>query len=112
MRTHRYYYTNLNDDESYLLSVHNEKPANVLVSSTGRVKLADFGIVSQRTSSDEDLSPQMNATVIGTTKYMSPERLLGKPYTMSSDVWSLGLVLLECLRGDGPFEDISSVVSH
>eukprot|EP00956_Cyclotella_meneghiniana_P007611 scaffold10237_cov71-Cyclotella_meneghiniana.AAC.17 len=85
------------------------KPANVLVSSTGRVKLADFGIVSQRTSSDEDLSPQMNATVIGTTKYMSPERLLGKPYTMSSDVWSLGLVLLECLRGDGPFEDISSV---
>ena len=96
-----------------LISGHNKKPANVLVSSTGRVKLADFGIVSQRTAqSDEDLSPQMNATVIGTTKYMSPERLLGKPYTMSSDIWSLGLVLLECIRGDGPFEDISSVVSH
>ena len=43
--------------------------------------------------------------------YMSPERLRGKSYTMSSDVWSLGLVLLECLRGESPFEDISSVVS-
>jgi serine/threonine protein kinase len=54
----------------------------------------------------------MNATMIGTTRYMSPERLRGKPYTMSSDVWSLGLVLLECLLGDCPFESISSVVSY
>ena len=53
----------------------------------------------------------MNVTVIGTTRYMSPERLRGKPYTTPSDVWSLGLVLLECVRGDSPFEDASSIVS-
>eukprot|EP00804_Cyclotella_cryptica_P019838 CCRYP_017037-RA/>CCRYP_017037-RA protein AED:0.02 eAED:0.02 QI:177/1/1/1/1/1/4/794/471 len=88
------------------------KPANVLVSSSGRVKLADFGIVSQRQAqpSDSEVSQLMNATVIGTTLYMSPERLRGKAYTASSDVWSLGLVLLETLRGNSPFEDISSVV--
>lgn len=87
------------------------QPANVLISSSGRVKLADFGIVSQREVQDDETSLQMNATVIGTTRYMSPERLQGKPYTMSSDVWSLGLVLLECLLGASPFEGISSVVS-
>mmetsp|Transcript_17354 Transcript_17354/g.31372 ORF Transcript_17354/g.31372 Transcript_17354/m.31372 type:complete len:121 (+) Transcript_17354:426-788(+) len=56
------------------------------------------------------MSP-MNHTVVGTTRYMSPERLRGKPYAKSSDVWSLGLVLLEIARGDSPFEDITSVVS-
>lgn len=76
------------------------------------MKLADFGIVSQKeVSLEKETSDQMSATVIGTTRYMSPERLRGKSYTMSSDVWSLGLVLLECLRGESPFEDISSVVS-
>jgi len=85
------------------------KPANVLVSSSGRVKLADFGIVSQRNKDVND-GTIMNHTVVGTTRYMSPERLRGKPYTKSSDVWSVGLVLLEIARGDSPFEDVSSVV--
>ena len=53
----------------------------------------------------------MNHTVVGTTRYMSPERLRGKVYTRSSDVWSVGLVLLEVPRGDSPVEDVSSVVS-
>mmetsp|Transcript_29219 Transcript_29219/g.61497 ORF Transcript_29219/g.61497 Transcript_29219/m.61497 type:complete len:437 (-) Transcript_29219:291-1601(-) len=89
------------------------KPANVLVSSSGRVKLADFGIVSQKSqqSESDDDENNMNVTVIGTTRYMSPERIRGKPYAMSSDVWSLGLVLLECVLGKSPFEDVSSVVS-
>ncbi|KAL7470618.1 hypothetical protein ACHAXS_010836, partial [Conticribra weissflogii] len=52
----------------------------------------------------------MNMTVIGTTRYMSPERLRGKPYATPSDVWSLGLVLLECVLGKSPFEDVSSVI--
>ena len=96
------------------------KPANVLVNSIGRVKLADFGIVSQRQQlgggGDEEGNEEdgnnavMNTTVIGTTRYMSPERVRGKPYAMTSDVWSLGLVLLECARGDSPFENVSSVV--
>jgi len=89
------------------------KPANVLVSSTGQVKLADFGIVSQHDTDNE--ITLMNHTVVGTTRYMSPERLRGQPYGKSSEVWSVGLVLLELVRGgDGennsPLEDVSSVI--
>jgi len=89
------------------------KPANVLVSSLGHVKLADFGIISQMQPNDDDANDNtmiMNHTVVGTTRYMSPERLRGKPYTKPSDVWSVGLVLLEIVRGDSPFEDVSSVI--
>mmetsp|Transcript_23093 Transcript_23093/g.38042 ORF Transcript_23093/g.38042 Transcript_23093/m.38042 type:complete len:492 (-) Transcript_23093:26-1501(-) len=84
------------------------KPANVLLSSEGRVKLADFGIVSTY-DGDEHI---MNVTMIGTTRYMSPERLRGQAYNQQADVWSLGLILLECTRGGGnsPFEHISSIV--
>lgn len=97
---------------SYLQKKSHTQPANVLVSSSGKVKLADFGIVSQQQRTDiNDEGTIMNHTVVGTTRYMSPERLRGKVYTRSSDVWSLGLVLLEIVRGDSPFEDVTSVVS-
>ena len=95
-----------------LFVLANEQPANVLVSSSGKVKLADFGIVSQQQRTDiNDDGTIMNHTVVGTTRYMSPERLRGKVYTRSSDVWRLRLVLFEVVRGDSPFEDVTSVVS-
>ena len=108
------------------------KPGNVLLSSEGRVKLADFGIVSNNNSpyfngdtttgennddgngggESDDNDAIMNVTMIGTTRYMSPERLHGLPYNKQADIWSLGLILLECTRGGGnsPFEHISSMV--
>ncbi|KAL7432971.1 hypothetical protein ACHAXH_001942 [Discostella pseudostelligera] len=87
------------------------KPANVLISSSGRVKLADFGIVSRQPPYDNEDGTVLHHTVIGTVRYMSPERLHGRPYTRSSDVWSVGLLLLEIVRGGcSPFEDVSSVV--
>lgn len=52
----------------------------------------------------------MNTTVLGTAKYMAPERLRAKPYGRSSDMWSYGLILLECLTGQPPFQDITSIV--
>ena len=42
---------------------------------------------------------------------MAPERLRAKPYGRSSDVWSAGLVLLECLTGECPWKDSNSIVS-
>ena len=96
-----------------MLATITLQPANVLISSSGRVKLADFGIVSRQPPYDNEDGTVLHHTVIGTVRYMSPERLHGRPYTRSSDVWSVGLLLLEIVRGGcSPFEDVSSVVSH
>jgi len=96
-----------------MLATITLQPANVLISSSGRVKLADFGIVSRQPPYENEDGTVLHHTVIGTVRYMSPERLHGRPYTRSSDVWSVGLLLLEIVRGGcSPFEDVSSVVSH
>jgi len=81
------------------------KPENVLFNSAGMVKLGDFGIASKRGE-----GVQMSNTVIGTTRYMSPERLRGRDYSTSSDLWSLGLVLLECVTETSPFVDVCSPI--
>ena len=80
------------------------KPGNVLLHADGSVKLCDFGL-----SSISDRSLQ--TTVVGTTRYMAPERLRAKPYGRSSDIWSLGLVLLECMTGEIPWKETNSMVS-
>jgi serine/threonine protein kinase len=76
--------------------VHGDiKPANVLLSERGRIrsKLTDFGI----SSLIEDSSTEL--TLTGTAAYLSPEQVEGRRGTPASDVYSLGLVLLEALTG-------------
>lgn len=75
------------------------KPANVLFSSDGWVKLSDFGISKELGSTDS-----MSNTSIGTCRYMSPERLLGRQYDASGDVWSVGIMLIELWHRRYPFE--------
>jgi serine/threonine protein kinase len=85
--------------------IHRDlKPANVLLNSKGCVKLCDFGLATLL--GEESL----NMTVLGTTKFMAPERLRAQPYGRSSDIWSLGLVSLECVSGKAPFSDVHSMV--
>lgn len=72
------------------------KPSNVLVNSRGQIKLCDFGVSSELVNSVAD-------TFVGTGTYMAPERIQGSPYTVKSDVWSVGLTLFELAIGKFPF---------
>jgi mitogen-activated protein kinase kinase len=72
------------------------KPSNVVVNSKGQIKLCDFGVSSELVNSVAD-------TFVGTGTYMAPERIQGSPYTVKSDVWSVGLTLMELAIGKFPF---------
>ena len=81
--------------------VHRDvKPQNVLIDSTGRAKLTDFGI--SRQLKEEGVTA--TGKVIGTTDYVAPEQAMGKDIDPRSDIYSLGIVLYEMLTGDVPFE--------
>lgn len=76
------------------------KSQNVLVTSDGRVKVADFGIA--RAFSDVSL-PDANV-IWGTPQYFAPEQAAGEPATPASDVYSIGIIMFEMLTGKLPFE--------
>jgi tRNA A-37 threonylcarbamoyl transferase component Bud32 len=87
--------------------VHRDvKPANVLITKDGTAKVADFGI-AKAVAEEEGSAPQMDLTttgqMIGTVAYMAPERLAGRPATVQSDLYSVGVVLYETLSGTRPF---------
>lgn len=81
--------------------VHRDvKPGNVLVTPDGRVQLADFGIAKALGSGDDLTSDNV---MMGTAKYLSPEQVRGRKLDGRADLYSLGLVLYECLAGRVPF---------
>ena len=79
---------------------------NVLINSDGRVKISDMGIAGITACRNIELDESgLNHTVVGTARYMSPERLFDKAYGSPSDIWSFGLVLLECSTGTYPLSN-------
>jgi len=89
--------------------VHRDvKPANLMVSRDGRVVVLDWGIARPESASTEwdSLLTRAEATgdeLLGTPAYMSPEQVIGETVTARSDVWSLGVCLVEILDGAPPF---------
>lgn len=80
--------------------IHRDvKPANLMVGPDGAVKILDFGSAKSRGA--RALTAQ--GVVLGTPLYMSPEQLRGDKLRPATDVWSLAVVLVECLQGAHPF---------
>jgi serine/threonine protein kinase len=82
--------------------VHRDvKPGNILITPDGRVLLTDFGIAKGLGATGDDLTSAN--VMMGTAKYLSPEQVRGKKLDGRADLYSLGLVLYECLAGRVPF---------
>jgi serine/threonine protein kinase len=81
--------------------IHRDvKPGNVLAAPGGTWKVADFGIA---TSSDADHTLTRTGELLGSPSYLAPERLEGRPATLASDLYSLGVLLYEAVSGVRPF---------
>ena len=79
--------------------IHRDlKPSNILVNSKGEIKIADFGV-----STIVEGSWAQKKTMIGTYIYMAPERIDADLYYINCDVWSLGIIIMECILGFYPY---------
>ena len=101
--------------------IHRDlKPANILLSTTGTVKLLDFGLAKQTAGADptqtldktKDQTQTMGGTqpgtIVGSPAYMSPEQAEGRPTDARSDIFSFGAVLYEMLAGRRAFSGDSA----
>ncbi len=102
----------LKDDHNI---IHRDvKPTNILVNANGQVKICDFGVSG-------NLVASIAKTNIGCQSYMAPERISGidptaagstdRTYNVQSDIWSLGLTVIECAMGRYPYPpEVSSTI--
>ncbi|MCX8035845.1 MAG: protein kinase, partial [Candidatus Sumerlaeia bacterium] len=89
--------------------VHRDiKPANIMITRDDEVKVTDFGIAKILESADATAE----GAVVGTPLYMSPEQVRGEPVDHRADIYSLGILLYECIEGKPPFLKGDLAYSH
>lgn len=90
--------------------VHRDfKPANILITKSGQIKITDFGIAKLAQSS---LHTQIN-TIMGSPAYMSPEQANGDDTDQRADIYALGVVVYQMLCGERPFNgDTKSIIAQ
>jgi mitogen-activated protein kinase kinase len=89
---------NVSVQSFYSSFISDIKPSNILVNTQGQVKIADFGVSKETVSS-------LAKTFTGTPSYLAPERIMsGSDYNVVSDIWSLGLSLIEICTARLPYE--------
>ena len=91
--------------------VHRDlKPSNLMLTTTGHIKVLDFGIAMFASTESETIARLTGAgSAIGTAAYMSPEQAAGDRVDARSDLWSLGAVLQEMLTGRPPFDGANTL---
>ncbi|MBK0420335.1 Stk1 family PASTA domain-containing Ser/Thr kinase [Leucobacter sp. CSA1] len=88
--------------------VHRDiKPANIMITSSGQVKVMDFGIA--RAVSETSSTLQQTTAILGTAAYFSPEQAKGETVDARTDLYSTGVLLYELLTGDVPFRGDTAV---
>lgn len=88
--------------------VHRDiKPANLMILKNGQLKITDFGLAKNPST-----SLTQDGTLMGTPNYMSPEQIMGRPLDGRSDLFSLGAVLYELVTGNKPFsgESVTTII--
>ncbi|EHQ52382.1 serine/threonine protein kinase [Ectothiorhodospira sp. PHS-1] len=94
--------------------IHRDlKPGNVLINGRDILKIVDFGVAAVTGAGDTRLT--RTGILIGTPKYMAPEQVLGKPVSVRSDIYALGVMLYEMLAGRPPYlgeDQVSIMYQH
>lgn len=86
--------------------IHRDiKPQNVFYLPNGTIKLVDFGIASK----EKDAG--FNGKIIGSVHYLAPEVLIGKPFSMASDIYAAGITFFQLLTGTLPFDGTTAEVA-